>query len=240
MLSKEIHVKNNVCKQGTGRGFTLIELLVVIAIIAILAAMLLPALARSKETAKRVKCGSNLRQFGLACRFYADENNDRLPVLGSGCYWPWDIDKKTCDLLLKNGSQRHIFYCPSFQFQDTDVLWNFTTDYRVLGYVMTFTNTANLHYTNVNVKMTPTPITFKGYTYLPNPTTRELLADATLSEGTNNFVRVKGGWAEYHRTSHVNGTRPAGGNIVFLDGHAEWRKFQKMSIRTTGSPIFWF
>jgi prepilin-type N-terminal cleavage/methylation domain-containing protein len=90
------------------RAFTLIELLVVIAVIAVLAGLLLPALARSKESGRQTACASNLRQLTLALLLYADDHDALLPVRRQVNHWP--------ARLLPHYQNLALLLCPSERF----------------------------------------------------------------------------------------------------------------------------
>ena len=144
------------------RAFTLIELLVVIAIIAILAAMLLPALAKAKERARRTKCISNLRQLGIACYTYASENKDFLPQGTMDGDWPHDMSKVNADLLVGAGALPKIFYCGGLlaSVNEQEALglrgpgltswWDFNSTRRILGYGFFLKRTATDNRVGIN------------------------------------------------------------------------------------------
>ena len=108
-------------------GFTLIELLVVIAIIAILAAILFPVFARARESGKRAKCISNLKQLIVSLHMYADDHKDRYPPTEVQ-NWPfgdWNDGRATMGLRELNAyvKDTRVFFCPSNRFFKPSVYW---------------------------------------------------------------------------------------------------------------------
>ena len=207
--------RNQDCQLGTRQaqntrvvpvGFTLIEFLVVIAIIAILAAILLPALAKAKDTAVRTKCKSNARQQALALSMYANDNKDFLPNLaGSGVYQPWDMPANVGSFMASSGAPYKIWYDPgaaqTYTDNDNYAFWNDTTAEngnqanRVVGYTQTFEGgpqslfSSNnsvppwYFFTNVNTKLTAGNISFFTANLPIRISSRVLLACATITSG---------------------------------------------------------
>lgn len=219
-------------------AFTLIELLVVIAVIAVLAAVLLPAVSRAKMTAQSISCINNLKQLEVCCHLYTTENDDYLPLNKAGGFvaapsgtnspttvqninsWcpgiaPLDVNTTNLEqgVLFRYNRSPAIYRCPS----DQSTVVGHPGLLRTRSYCM-----------SIGINCPDASNSFQKFTQIDRPTPSNLFVlidthEQDIWDGTFGIFSSDNWWADYWLDLPADRHRQ-GANLSFADGHVEhWR-----------------
>ncbi len=224
-------------KRGTRkrRVFTLIELLIVIAIIAVLAALLLPALASARDMAKRVACASNLRQIGFSLNSYVADSQDWFWGTGSnGCGgWPnafgWRIDR--WNFFTSYVSSWKLFKCPAASSPEVispPAGWHSSYPITSYCYGPATDWLVNDGGTYHGVKTGDTWTQGVARSFRKSASNLPLAYDlAVTAKSSNDPSQCAPPDAAWNMKSHIlpRTELPSGGNALYMDCHVKWQTF---------------